>query len=53
MKEDDIIINIFDGNEYRVLEVKKKTVVVERNWSVHVMARSDVVLKKDYKDADR
>ena len=51
MQEGDIIINVADGNEYKVLEVKKKTVVVERNCNVHVMAKSDVI-KKEENDAN-
>lgn len=47
MKVDDIVINNYDHNEYKVVEVKKKTVVVERNCNIHVMARSDVTVKEE------
>ena len=46
MKENDIVINVANKQEYRVVEVKKKTVIVERDHTIHVMAKSDLIEKE-------
>lgn len=47
MKENDIVINVANKQEYRVVEVKKKTVIVERDHTIHVMAKSDLIEKEN------
>lgn len=47
MQEGDIVINVANNVEYTVLEVKKKTAVVERDHVIYVMARSDLEVKRE------
>ncbi len=46
MKEGDILINIYNNKEYKLIEEKKKTVVVERDCNIHVIAKSDMKEKE-------